>query len=116
MMRNLPHMMRLEQIAIEKNSPVFARAHIKQENVWYKQYEISKNSKIDEDVLKNYPSPADTVTKWKEGMKVAQEMASVLGMGPEDIARPPRRQNKDCSDDQKWFYSPHRSMDRNDED
>ena len=34
MTTNLPHMIRLEQIAVNNDAPVFARAYIKQENVW----------------------------------------------------------------------------------
>ena len=52
MTTNLPHMIHLEQIAVDNDAPVFARAHIKQENVWKRQYQVEANHYV-EQFLKN---------------------------------------------------------------
>ena len=41
MFNNLNHMIRIEQIEDDNNSPKFLRNHRKQENVWKKQYQES---------------------------------------------------------------------------
>ena len=93
MTTNLPHMIRLEQIAVNNDAPVFARAYIKQENVWkpimmaggrqvrWKASQVEANHDV-EQLLKNYPDRQQSVQKWREGMQMAQDIARTLGMGP----------------------------------
>ena len=90
-MRNMGHMVRLNQLQADPNAPAFARAHIKQENVWAKQF-IPVIEFAD---LKDYPAVGEEIDLWKEGMRMARELATELGMtrnffdiyeydGPED--------------------------------
>ena len=90
-------MLRIEQISIGKDSPIFCRAHVKQENVWNKQNGKQEGA-VDDTIFLQYPSVEETVIKWKEGMAVAKEIARSLQMSPGDT-----------DDDTDWFESPHYS-------
>ena len=112
-------MVRLEQIAVDDNATVFARAHIKQENVWHKQYQIDNALNIKE-ILCVYPDQHLTLFKWGEGMRIAQDIAGNLGIGPRKDPRYGRNEgddgndgngggddNDDGSKTYRWFYYPH---------
>ncbi|XP_076070119.1 uncharacterized protein LOC143041871 [Mytilus galloprovincialis] len=100
MHRNVSHMIRLEQIQCDPDGPKFARNHIKQENVWHKQYDMANIQKVD---LTNYPPPGDEVKAWKEGIEMAQQLARDLGMLPNFF-----HGGNDGPDDpdNDWFYRP----------
>ena len=97
MLTNVPHMLRIEKISVGKDSPIFCRAHVKQENVWNKQNGKQEGA-VDDTIFLQYPSAEETVIKWKEGMAVAKEIARSLQMSPGDT-----------DDDTDWFESPHYS-------
>ena len=97
MFNNLNHMIRIEQIEVDNNSPKFVRNHRKQENVWKKQYQESPDMAS---VLSDCPSECVTLGKWKEGMLLAHEMAMSVGIIPTLF-------KNDASDDYLWFFSPH---------
>ena len=99
MFNNLNHMIRIEQIEVDNNSPKFLRNHRKQENIWKKQYNNNESLDI-ESLLSEYPSECLTIEKWKEGMSLAQEMAMLAGITPTLF-------KINSSDDSSWFFSPH---------
>ena len=90
-------MLRIEQISVGKDSPIFCRAHVEQENVWNKQNGKQEGA-VDDTIFLQYPSAEETVIKWKEGMAVAKGIARSLQMSPGDT-----------DDDTDWFESPHYS-------
>ena len=100
MERNINHMVRLQQIQADPNAPSFAKAHVKQENVWHKQFNnfVSPN-------LREYPQDGEEITAWVEGIQMAQEKARYVGMIPTTFND---NDDPDDPDDpsQKWFYKP----------
>ena len=99
MFRNLSHMIRLNQIEVDDNAPAFAKAHIKQENVWHTQTPGGQTCS-----LMDYPLANTEIDEWKNGMTMARELAKDLGMKPSYF----RNDNDDDPDnpDNGWFYSP----------
>ena len=81
MRRNQRHMVRLAQIEADPNGPKFARAHVKQENIWSRQYNLAEEERAN---LKRYPANGEEVIAWKEGIQMAREMAVSVGMAPVD--------------------------------
>ena len=96
MFNDLNHMIRIEQIEADNNSPAFLRNHCKQENVWNKQYQESSDMAS---VLLDYPSECVTIEKWKEGMLLVHEMAMLVGIIP-------TLYKNDASVDYSCFFSP----------
>jgi hypothetical protein len=70
MKQNISHMIRLQQIQADPDAPKFARAHIKQENVWGRQFD-----NIAPPDLAAYPAPGEEVLAWKEGARQAMDLA-----------------------------------------
>ena len=63
-------MLRIEQISVGKDTPIFCLAHVNQENAWNKQNGKQEGAG-DDTIFLQYPSAEETVIKWKEGMAVA---------------------------------------------
>ena len=59
MVRNVGNMNRLSQIQCDFQAPAFARVHMKQENVWGKQFSESTDQRT---TLREYPVPVDENT------------------------------------------------------
>ncbi|CAG2238803.1 unnamed protein product [Mytilus edulis] len=78
MFRNVSHMIRLNQIEVDDNAPAFAKAHIKQENVWHRQAHGGILCS-----LLDYPALGTEIWDWKEGIQMARILARNLGMGPD---------------------------------
>ncbi|CAC5426552.1 unnamed protein product [Mytilus coruscus] len=64
MYRNVSHMIRINQIEADDNAPKFAKAHIKQENVWKSQYPGGVTCS-----LRDYPALGEEVSAWKIGIR-----------------------------------------------
>ena len=99
MTRNLRQMSRLHEIQVDPNGPIFKKAHIKQENVWAKQYENGPTVNLSE-----YPAKGDEVTAWEEGIALAHTKAKAVGMKPTYFSGD--AQEDPNNPDQRWFYKP----------
>jgi hypothetical protein len=99
-------MIRLSQIEADQNAPRFAKAHIKQENVWKNQYPVGPLCSFTD-----YPAIGEEITLWKAGMYQARELAKSLGMVPAnlDVNRELDDSDDDDEDDFKWFFFPFES-------
>ncbi|XP_071151922.1 uncharacterized protein [Mytilus edulis] len=80
MYRNVSHMIRLSQIEANDNAPKFAKAHIKQENVWKSQYPGGVTCS-----LRDYPALGEEISAWKIGIRRARDLAKELGIIPRDL-------------------------------
>ncbi|VDH92321.1 Hypothetical predicted protein, partial [Mytilus galloprovincialis] len=80
MYRNVSHMIRLSQIEADDNAPKFAKAHIKQENVWKSQYPGGVTCS-----LRDYPALGEEISAWKIGIRRARDLAKELGIIPRDL-------------------------------
>lgn len=76
MLRNVGHMIRLSQIQADPDAPLFARAYVKQENVWKKQFPSDSASAT----MQEYPVNGEEVSLWQEGSQLARDLATSLGM------------------------------------
>ena len=76
MVRNVGHMIRLSQILADPDALKFARAHVKQENVWERQF----NENAERASLQEYPLPGEEVKLWEEGITMARNLAASLGI------------------------------------
>ena len=56
-----------------------SKAHIKQGDVWRKQYE-NTDTTVD---LKDYPAVGKEIELWRDGVKMAREAAKYVGMVPQ---------------------------------
>ena len=104
MLRNRSHQIRLEQLRTDPDGPKFARPHPKGESIWHKQC-VQPFIKAS---LKDYPQHGEEVIAWKEGVLMAREMASRVGMKPDDDLPndfPPFDDDHPCSS-AIWFYKP----------
>ena len=59
--RNLNNMTRLQLIRANPDGPVLRKAHKKQENVWFRQYD---KSEYVENLLTTYPGIGDEKSAW----------------------------------------------------
>ena len=94
MKRNLNNMTRLQLIRANPDGPVLRKAHKKQENVWFRQYD---KSEYVENLLTTYPGIADEKSAWDEGVNLAQNDLRTVGVCPSDN-----------DESEEWFYSPHK--------
>ena len=76
MVRNVGHIIRLNQIQADPDAPKFARAHVKHENVWERQF----NENAERTSLQEYPLPGEEVKLWEEGITMARNLAASLGI------------------------------------
>ena len=97
MYRDVSHMIRLSQIQADDNASAFAKAHIKQENVWHRQNPGVTCS------LTDYPVHGQEIDAWKTGIHRARELARDLGMVPinTDLADD---DDDDDDDDLGWVF------------
>ena len=79
MVRNVNHMVRLQMMQADPDGPRFSRAHIKQEDVWRKQYENTDTTVN----LKDYPAVGAEIELWRDGVKMAREAGKYVGMVPQ---------------------------------
>ena len=89
MKRNLNNMTKLQLIRA-----VLRKAHKKQENVWFRQYD---KSEYVENLLTTYPGIGDEKSAWDEGVNLAQNDLRTVGVCPSDN-----------EESEEWFYSPHK--------
>ena len=94
MKRNLNNMTRLQLIRANPDGPVLRKAHKKQENVWFRQYD---KSEYVENLLTTYPGIGDEKSAWDEGVNLAQNDLRTVGVCPSDN-----------DESEEWFYSPHK--------
>ena len=73
-------MMRRQVIQVDPDAPSWSKVHIKQENVWGKQYDRERE-KVD---LTQYPAAGEEIIAWQEGIVIAQEKARTMGILAED--------------------------------
>jgi len=94
MYRDVSHI----QIQVDDNAPAFAKAHIKQENVWHRQIPGGVTCS-----LTDYPAHGQEIDAWKTGIHRARELARDLGMVPinTDLADD---DDDDDDDDLGWFF------------
>ena len=72
-------MARLQMMQADPDGPRSSRAHIKQEDVWRKQYENTDTTVN----LKDYPAVGEEIELWRDGVKMAREAAKYVGMVPQ---------------------------------
>lgn len=80
MAQNVSHMIRLQTILVNENAPNWAKAHVKQENVWAKQFPVD----IPKADLKQYPAPGEEIEAWKAGIEMAKAKAREVGIALEE--------------------------------
>jgi len=56
----------------------FRRTNYKQDNIWEKQYEPGNRERTCK--LKEYPTAAEIIEAWHEGVSKARRMARMVGM------------------------------------
>ena len=108
--RNTSHMIRLEEIRVAPSAPEVAKPHPKQESIWEQQYERPINMVN----LKEYPVIGAEIEAWKEGIKIARELARSVGMRPAiQVPNEDRFDDDDNNNDggnvsheDYWFYRP----------
>ena len=77
-------MIRLNQIEVDDNAPAFAKAHMKQENVWHIQTPGvgGGGGGGQTSTLMDHPLANPEIDEWKNGMVMASEFAKEVGMKP----------------------------------
>ena len=88
--RNVSHMIRLEEIRVDPHAPEFAKPHPKQESIWHKQYP----ERFEKAELKEYPAADKVIEAWQEGIEIARELSTSVGMVSQSRAL------------NNWFYDP----------
>ena len=101
---NLGYMNRMQEIRVTNNELQFPKRKTNNDFIWDKQFDENQRKRTCD--LKNYPSAADTIIAWKEGVKMAQSLAKRLGMHPDDEQRDNAESDEDDDDDddKKWFH------------
>ena len=107
MSSNVSNMMRLQSIQVDEDAPNWAKAHLKQENVWSKQFQTIDNP-VD---LKRYPKSGEETDAWKEGVRLAQERAVKVGMSPAHLISLNGDPKNENDPEIEWFNHPLRETD-----
>lgn len=99
MFQNVGHMM--SQIEADDNAASFAKAHVKQENVWHRQTQGGVTCS-----LMDYPAHGEEEMAWKQGIERARELARNLGMRPGFFSHDNGDDDDPDDPDNGWFYRP----------
>ena len=108
MERNRSHMIRLEQIWVNPNAPVFARPHPKGEFIWTRQY---AEDWVQAD-LSQYPAQGSEIHAWNDGAQMAQHLAEVASMVVANYGQGNRQcddqdpRDDDIIEEHRWFFQP----------
>lgn len=80
----------------------FRRTNYKQDNIWEKQYETGNRERTCN--LKEYPTAAEIIEGWREGVSKARHMARMVGMLGKDNG------STEADDIPTWFETPFKDL------
>ena len=99
MVRNYGDMTRIAEINSTNEKVKFRRTNYKQDNIWEKQYELGNRERMCN--LKEYPTPAEIIEAWREGVSKARRMVGMLGQD---------NSSTDAGDMPPWFKTPFKDV------
>ena len=102
MVRNYGDMTRIAEINSTNEKVKFRRTNYKQDNIWEKQYEPGNRERTCN--LKEYPTAAEIIEAWREGVSKARRMARMVGMLGKDNG------STEADDIPTWFETPFKDL------
>lgn len=110
---NLGHMNRIQEVRATNPDIKFPKRKHNNDFIWDKQFQGDQRKKVCD--LRDYPSAELVIEAWKEGTKMAKDLARSLGMHPDGDGNHSNSQDGGTDggedDSNKWFNKPMEHID-----